>query len=75
MLARAEGVGTHILTNHATQKVYDQIFLSLVLNACASVVVIESRVGVSMTRSFKVDGIQMSLWRVAWLTLSQMWEC
>jgi hypothetical protein len=46
-----------------------------VLNACASVVVIESRVGVSMTRSLKVDGIQMSLWRVAWLTLSQMWEC
>jgi hypothetical protein len=46
-----------------------------VQNACASVVVIESRVGVSMTRSLKVDAIQMSLWRVAWLTLSQMWEC
>jgi hypothetical protein len=62
-LCNTKGVWSNFLT-----------FVGL-LNSCASVVVIESRVGVSMTRSLKVDGIQMSLWRVAWLTLSQMWEC
>ncbi len=41
-----------------------------VLNACGSIVALE-RAGVLMSRSFNVDGIQMSLCRVAWLTCMQ----
>jgi pentatricopeptide repeat protein len=41
-----------------------------VLNACGSIVALK-RAGVLMCRSFNVDGIQMSLCRVAWLTCMQ----
>jgi pentatricopeptide repeat protein len=41
-----------------------------VLNACGKIVALE-RAGVLMSRSFNVDGIQMSLCRVAWLTCMQ----
>jgi pentatricopeptide repeat protein len=41
-----------------------------VLNACASIVALEEA-GLLMSRSFKVDGIQMSNWGIAWLTYMQ----
>ncbi len=48
----------------------DSVTFVGVLNACARVVALEEGT-VLMSRSFKVDGIQMFVWAVPWWTCMQ----
>jgi len=69
MWSRPEGTGT-ISTNATGRCVAELCYFVAVLNACANIVALEAGRS-AMSRSFKVDGIQMSKWGIACLTCMQ----